>query len=74
MEIKRIIYQINRINLHNWKNDGKMKKPVNKWEVYHEFRLLIPQFPQDILSIYPGPENNGVTTLGIGDEPYDQLS
>ena len=54
-----------------------MKKPVNKWEVYHEFRLLIPQFPQDPKTYYQftqGLKNNGVTTLGIGDEPYDQLS
>ena len=38
------------------------------------FVFLSPNFPKTYYNFTKGLRNNGVTTLGIGDEPYDQLS
>ena len=38
------------------------------------FVFLSPNFPKTYYQFTQGLKNNGVTTLGIGDEPYDQLS
>ena len=38
------------------------------------FIFLSPNFPKTYYHFTQGLRNNGVTTLGIGDEPYDQLS
>ena len=38
------------------------------------FVFLSPNFPKTYYHFTQGLRNNGVTTLGIGDEPYDQLS
>ena len=38
------------------------------------FVFLSPNFPKTYYNFTQCLKNNGVTTLGIGDEPYDQLS
>jgi len=38
------------------------------------FVFLSPNFPKTYWQFTQGLRNNGVTTLGIGDEPYEQLS
>ena len=38
------------------------------------FIFLSPNFPKTYYHFTAALKNNGVTTLGIGDEPYDQLS
>lgn len=38
------------------------------------FVFLSPNFPKTYYNFTKGLKKNGVTTLGIGDEPYDQLS
>ena len=38
------------------------------------FVFLSPNFPKTYYNFTKGLRNNGVTTLGIGDEPYEQLS
>ena len=38
------------------------------------FIFLSPNFPKTYYHFTQCLRNNGVTTLGIGDEPYDQLS
>ncbi len=38
------------------------------------FVFLSPNFPKSYYNFTKALRNNGVTTLGIGDEPYDQLS
>lgn len=38
------------------------------------FVFLSPNFPKTYYNFTACLKNNGVTTLGIGDEPYDQLS
>ena len=38
------------------------------------FVFLSPNFPKTYYNFTQCLRNNGVTTLGIGDEPYDQLS
>lgn len=39
-----------------------------------KFVFLSPHFPKTYWNFTACLKNNGVTTLGIGDEPYDQLS
>lgn len=41
---------------------------------FMNFVFLSPNFPKTYYHFTQGLRNNGVTTLGIGDEPYDQLS
>ena len=38
------------------------------------FVFLSPNFPGTYWQFTQGLRNNGVTTLGIGDTPYEQLS
>ena len=38
------------------------------------FIFLSPNFPKTYFQFTAALKRNGVTTLGIGDEPYEQLS
>lgn len=51
-------------------NDAKEKERG----LIMNFVFLSPNFPKTYYNFTKCLRNNGVTTLGIGDEPYDQLS
>lgn len=54
-----------------WYNDAYIQK---RGRDYMNFIFLSPNFPKTYYHFTKCLKNNGVTTLGIGDEPYDQLS
>ena len=51
----------------------KIVPNINR-RVFMNFVFLSPNFPKTYFHFTEGLKKNGVTTLGIGDAPYDDLS